>query len=149
MILDKCSDSLHSFSQSTKTYWVPAKCHYSILFSSESQMNPWWLLYKTQLRSFFVCFLATPQGILVPWPGIQPAASAVRTLGLHHWTTTGPPAKSFTRKFYILLTTLKRKKEKGIDLCVLGFLFLTAFRPATTRKPLKKKKKTPKGFHPL
>ena len=44
------------------------------------------------------------------------------------------------RKFYILLTTLKRKKEKGIDLCVLGFLFLTAFRPATTRKPLKKKR---------
>ena len=100
-------------------------------------MNPWWLLYKTQLGSF----LATPQGLgsltRDPTRSLRSETTGSSPLGLHHWTTSRVPwPGSFT--FY--LQHWNEKKEKGIDLCVLGFLFLTAFRPATTRKPLKKKR---------
>ena len=69
-----------------------------------------------------------------PRPGIQPMPPAVEAQSLNHWTTNEVPQLG-TFTFY-----LQHWNEKGErHLCALGFLFLTTFIPATTRKPLKKR----------
>ena len=42
-----------------------------------------------------IFFFATPCGILVPWPGIEPVRSAMGEQSLNHWTTREVPTLSF------------------------------------------------------
>ena len=39
----------------------------------------------------YIFFLATPWGILLPWPGIEPAPPSVEAWSLDHWSTRGSP----------------------------------------------------------
>ena len=50
------------------------------------------------MMQFFKKSLATPHDILVPQPGTEPPASALRAQNLNHWTAKEIPLMQFLEK---------------------------------------------------
>ena len=84
------------------------------------------------LLNSFLCPHHTTCGILVPWPGIKPGLSAVRTWNPHHWAT-----REFPMSFFHMssLSQLWRASDQNLETLLFPF-FLTHSTSNFTANPL-------------